>query len=241
MSAPRIGTRITLSGPRGIGCDAPSGVVGYKIPLLNVLPLSTAIVSLAVCASAALCLPACHDRKGSSPRSHSPDAGPKETLEPIVGTLVGAGWKLTLTFDVRAPALKLSIHDHLYAVDEVSLVLLRETVDGSVARQGAGHGRAQQSYRLRFAIDECENEPPTPSGRWPGICGYPDGGVRPRNSTRYELLVDVDSQYYSPTPTQDIQGVHQIEAACVPASGAGPTCKLEGAVVTRRTSGRNGR
>jgi hypothetical protein len=193
------------------------------------------IPRIALCASVALCLSACHDREGNSARGHPADSGPTAAvapvppLEPIVGTLVGAGWRLSLIFDVRAPTVKLSIHDRPHAVDEVSLVLLHETVDGSVKRRGgAVPDRARRSYRLRFAIDECEGAPPTPPTVWPGRCGYPDGGLRPRDITRYELLVDVDSHYF---PSQD---VHQIDAACVPASGSGPTCQLHGSGVEAR-------
>jgi hypothetical protein len=134
-------------------------------------------------------------------------------------------WRLTVTFDLRAPTVTLSIDGHPHTVAEVSLVLLRETVGRSMKRPGGVVPEsARQSYRLRFAFDACEGEPPTPSGHWPGLCGYFDGGP-PRQITRYELLVDVDSLY---SWTQD---VHQFEAACVPTSGAGPTCHLGGTKV----------
>ncbi len=184
-------------------------------------------------AGVALCLSACHDGEPNPARGQPAESGQTEAasplppLEPVNGTLVDSAWRLGVRFDPRAPTVTLSIHEKPYAVDDVSLVLQKETVDGSVARRGgAVPARATRSYRLRFAIDECENEPPTPSGKWPGLCGYPEGGPRPRRIAGYELLVDVDSLYSS---TEDI---HRIDAACVPTSGRGPICQLNGTAVT---------
>jgi hypothetical protein len=148
---------------------------------------------------------------------------PSSSLPPIQATLHDETWKLALTLDPRAPKGALEIRGQPYALTEVGLVLEHEALAGSVARDGGtSPAHAARSYRLRFSLDECAHAPPTPPGAWPGPCGHAEGQPRPQKLTSYELLVDVESSYW-------LTGeLHQIKAACVPRSGAGPSCKLEG-------------
>lgn len=146
----------------------------------------------------------------------------------IEGTLVDDTWRLTVLFNPRSPRVTLEIRKEPYSLSDIRLVLQSEKFDGRAERDGGSvPSDAKLSYRLGFALDECEHEPPTPPGRWPGLCGYFEGGARPRRVVKYELLVDVKSSY---THAMDM---HEIDAACVPSSGKGPSCQLRGTVVTR--------
>ncbi len=150
-------------------------------------------------------------------------AAPSSPVVPLQATLHDDAWKLALRLDPRAPAGTLEVHGQPYGLTGVTLVLLHEELVGSVTGDaGKSPAQAARAFRLRFSIDECEHEPVTPAGKWPGPCGYLDGQPRPQKLALYEILVDVESNYWATGER------HQIKAACVPRSGAGPSCKLEG-------------
>jgi hypothetical protein len=145
------------------------------------------------------------------------------TVPPIEATLHDEAWKLTVRLDTTSPSASLEIRGARYALQGTALELLSEELAGSSPRDGGTRpAHAALRYRLRFQVDECEHEPPTPDGRWPGLCGHREGEPRPQHLAPYELLVDVDSSYWA---TGEL---HRLAAACVPHGGAGPACKLDG-------------
>jgi len=183
----------------------------------------------ALCALCALCAGACGSDEpvrasgGTGQGSASaPATSGGAAIPPISATLRDASWQLTVRLDPRAPSASLTIHDSPRTLSAVSLELIHETAFGSVHRPGGvAPARVTHQYRLRYTIDECEGAPATP-GAWPGLCGHLEGAPAPQRLVAYELLIDADSTYWSTGES------HVFVAACVPRSGAGPTCKLTG-------------
>jgi hypothetical protein len=144
--------------------------------------------------------------RDAEPSVHIPavDAGSKTRLSipPLDATLRDGSWELSVHLDPAAPAATLAIGGQPVTVSELHLSLEHEEQSGMVSTPvGPRPTRAVRMYRLRFVLD--------------GLHGHP---------TPYELLVDVKSSFASTV------GLHQLEAACVPRSGAGPLCSLLGAV-----------
>jgi hypothetical protein len=142
---------------------------------------------------------------------------------PFDAALTNETWSLLLHVDPGSPRGKLEIGGEGFDLLAVELVLEHQDSHGLVVGpRGRTPAYAQSRYRLRFSIDECAHAQPTPEGHWPGICGYVQGQSRPTRLERYELLLDVESTFL-------VDGeVHRLAAACVPQSGAGPSCSLRG-------------
>lgn len=155
----------------------------------------------------------------ASPRSAS--------VPPIEATLRDAAWKLTVRLDPLGPSASMEVRGARRTLSAISLDLLGEDAAGSIPRDGGAlPAHATLRYRLRFTMDECEGAPAAPEGAWPGTCGHREGEPPPEHPAIFEVLIDRESSYW---PTGE---VHKLIAACVPRSGAGPTCKLEGSVST---------
>lgn len=157
-------------------------------------------------------------------------AAPPELPAPAVPLeLAGGSWVLELSLDPAAPKGTLRRDGYPYALLTPKLVLLSSTPSMVGFRA---------EYRLTFSVDDCENAAPTPPGRWPGLCGYVDGGARPVRLAPHEVLI---------TRTRTKGGdtvVDMVSAACVPTSGEGPSCKVEGSVAELsggKTRTRNGK
>jgi len=162
------------------------------------------------------------DSSGQAPAS-APATSGGAAVPPISATLQDGSWKLTVRLDPRAPTASLKIRDNPRTLSAVSLELIHESTIGSVPRPGGvAPAQAKHQYRLRYTMNECESAPATPDGAWPGLCGHLEGTPAPQRPASYELLIDADSTYW---PTGES---HVLVAACVPRSGAGPICKLEG-------------
>jgi hypothetical protein len=153
------------------------------------------------------------------------DGGPEQStaLPPIQVTLRDDTWTLSVNLDPSSPSGALEIRGEPFALSGLEVHLVKDDRMGSVRRDGGVWPlRATRTYRLRFTFDRCAHAGPTPAGQWPGPCGYFEGQTRPTWPASYELLVDVETFF---TPGEDF---HRAQAACVPQSGAGPSCKLEG-------------
>jgi len=162
------------------------------------------------------------DGSGQAAASTSAILGSAAT-SPISATLQDGSWTLAVRLDPQAPAVSLKIRDQARTLSAVSLELIHETATGSVPRPGgAVPAHANHQYRLRYTMNECEGAPTTPDSAWPGLCGHLAGTPAPQRPASYELLIDADSTYWLTGER------HALVAACVPRSGAGPTCKLEG-------------
>ena len=140
---------------------------------------------------------------------------------PVDATLTDGGWTLVLHVDPASPRGKLAIDGEDFDLVAPELALEHQDAYGVVDRpRGATPAHVRSQYRLRFSIDRCAHAQPAPEGRWPGLCGYLRDQPRPTKLEPYELLVDVESTFLKDGE------VHTLTAACVPRSGAGPSCSL---------------
>jgi hypothetical protein len=150
-------------------------------------------------------------------------------LPPVMIVAQDTTWKLLLELKPAAPRGELELAGEQFTLSAMRLDVKAQTLNGVANRDGATlPAIAHTEYRLRFALDECEHPTPTPPNAWPGLCGQIEGLPPPKRIVEHELLVDVDSAYWATGE------VHQLRAACVPRSGAGPSCQLWGSTSTTR-------
>lgn len=131
--------------------------------------------------------------------------------------LSGGNWVLEMKLDPSSPKGTVRRDGKTYLLIKPRLVL-RTT---SPTRAGV-----TAEYRLQFAINACEHAQPTPSGEWPGPCAYPDGAAPPVRLQHHDVLITRRRAASGDSVTD------QLTAACVPTSGEGPFCRLEGALPT---------
>jgi hypothetical protein len=105
--------------------------------------------------------------------------------------------------------------------------------DAVLTSQYEAHGvndlRAQ--YRLHFTIDVCEHEQPITSdmpSSWWSPCRYVVGRPRPTWIMPFDLLIERKFSRSPATPQYGPTYLDMLDAACVPATGAGPSCQLSG-------------
>lgn len=131
--------------------------------------------------------------------------------------LSGGNWVLELKLDPFSPRGTVRRDGQTFLLIKPRLVL-RST---SATRAGV-----TAEYRLQFAIDTCANAKPTLPGEWPGPCAYPDGAAPPVRLQHHDVLI-TRRRLATGEAVSD-----QFTAACVPTSGEGPFCRLEGALPT---------
>ncbi len=125
--------------------------------------------------------------------------------------LSGGSWTLEVTLDQQYPKGMLTKNGETFRLIKPKLSLRTTLVEKDAVTT---------EYRLQFGIDQCAHAKPTPPGEWPGPCAYPDGAAPPVRLQLYDLLVQ----------RRKSGANEKYTATCVPTSGEGPSCRLQGEV-----------